>query len=54
MPRPIVTSLRIKPDAGLGNGTGATGMTALERSHVGGCWVSPRALACCMWLSTAE
>jgi hypothetical protein len=53
-PRPMATSLRIKPGAGVGNGVGATGMTALERSHVGGCKVRPRALAFCMWLSTAE
>jgi hypothetical protein len=32
----MVTSLRIKPGSGLGNGVGATGMTALASSHVGG------------------
>jgi len=31
----MATSLRIKLGGGLGSGVGATGMTALARSHIG-------------------
>jgi hypothetical protein len=34
-PRPMATSARTKPGAGLGNGVGAMGITALARSHFG-------------------
>jgi len=35
-PRPMVTALSLKPGGGLGNRVGASGRSALTRSHVGG------------------
>ena len=48
-PLPKATCSRVNP-GGKGSGVGATGMAALERSHVNA--GRPGALACCMYWNT--